>query len=98
MALAQHIDRRGVLDKLVGPTDANQGRGEVLFAEQFENSAAIAAHQDVVFQGDDDIGRTAKEFSGACINRLEETRIDDGTIKALLREFLSSITSQRLHV
>src|SRR3954464_1820370 len=98
MAAAQDVDRRGMFDKLIGPTDANYRGSEVLFAEELENSAAIAAGQNVIFQSDDDVGGTTKEFSGAGVNRLKKARIDDGAVEPFFREFLGSITRQLLHI
>lgn len=43
-------------DELVGPAEAEEGGGDVLFLEGFEEGCTEAAGEDVVFEGDDEFG------------------------------------------
>ena len=47
------------------------------------NSAAVAAHQHMVFQSHNYLSGSAKKLSSPGIQRLGETRVDNGYVKAL---------------
>src|SRR5438105_7446333 len=66
--------------------------------EQFENRAAIAAHERVVFQRHRDIRSAAKEFVRCRVEWLCETRVDDGTIAAFGGELLGGLARHFLQV
>ena len=87
-----------MLDELVGPADAHDRRRDMFVTEQFENRAAIAAHERVVFQRHRDIRSAAKEFVRCSVEWFCETRVDDGTIAAFGGELLGGFARQLLHV
>src|SRR4051794_2559805 len=70
MLLAQILDRRGVLDELVGPPDADDRRLDLLLAEYFQHTAAVATGQDMILHRDDQIRRPTEELRRALIQRL----------------------------
>src|SRR5260370_14396181 len=62
---AQVVHVGAVFDELIGPTDLNHGRSDAPFVEQLKDRAAVTAHEDVVFQGDNDLGGAAEELGDA---------------------------------
>ena len=64
---------RGMLDELIGPADSGHRGGNLLFAEQFQNAAAVAARQNVILERDHQVRRPAKNSvvpaSSGLVNR-----------------------------
>src|SRR5262245_26525691 len=87
-----------MLDELVGPSNAHDGRANLLVREMFEDGAAIATHQDMIFKRDNHIGAAAKEFVRARIDGLCKTWINDRAIETFLAKLLGGFAREALHI
>ena len=98
MLLAEVIDTRGVFDELVGPADADHRCVNPFLAEEFEHRTAVAAHEHVVFERDDDFRHVGELFGEFRVNRLGEARIDDGAVETFGGELSGGLLRDGLHV
>src|SRR4051812_2707429 len=87
-----------VLDKLVGPADADDRRVDHLGMEMLHDRAAKAIVQNMVLDRADDFDTTREEFQGAGIERLDPARIDQRYGDPLLLEFFRGFLSNLKHV
>ena len=85
-----------MFDKLVGPTDSQQGGADAFFDEQFANHATVAAREHVVFDGNDLVGSLGKIFSGRFVDGFGEPRIDQGAVE-ILAQFFGSLLRHGEH-
>lgn len=67
-----------VLDELVGPADADDGGRDAGGGEEFHHATAEAVHEDVVFEGADDLHFLRDLGDHGSIERLDPAGVDEG--------------------
>jgi len=87
-----------VFDELVRPADLKDGGGDALLVEQLQHRTAEAAHEDVVFEGDDHLGGAAKELEHAGVQGFDKSRVDEGDVVAFRQELVGGLAAQGHHV
>src|ERR1700744_432010 len=93
--LGAQLIHLAVVDETVRPSDAHDWRVYLQFAQSLENSAAESAHQDVIFECNDDADAARILRNQFPIERLNEAGIDDGRGKSLPAEFRSKLLGKR---
>src|SRR6266481_6337586 len=66
-----------VLDKLIGPTDANDRCVDHLRMQMLHHRAAETVVQNVIFNRADDLDAASEKFERARIHRFDPTWIDE---------------------
>ena len=67
-----------VLDESVWPADAFDGSVDAGGVEVFDDAAAEAVVEDVVFERADDAGAAGEAFDGGGVERFDPARVDEG--------------------
>ena len=67
-----------VLDESVWPADAFDWSVDAGGVEVFDDAAAEAVVEDVVFEGADDAGAAGEAFEGGGVERFDPARVDEG--------------------
>ncbi len=87
-----------MLDELIRPADADDGRRDTLVGEVFHDGAAEAVVEDVVFHGADDFAAAGEELNGGGIEGLDPAGVDDGGGVSLFFEFGGGLKGGLAHV
>src|ERR1051325_4042725 len=87
-----------MLDKLIRPPNLNHWSSNSFLIQQLEHCAAIAAHQNVVFERYRQVGGASKEFGRAGIQRLDKASIDQRNIVTIGGKLLGSFLRQTHHI
>src|SRR5204863_366873 len=81
-------DRDGaVLDKLIGPSDADHWSVDHLRMQMLHHRTSEAVVQNVIFDGADDFDAAREKFERAGIERLDPARIDECDGNTFLFQF-----------
>src|ERR1700722_5889807 len=76
-----------VIDETVRPSNAHDRRLYLQFAQSFEYRAAESAHQDVIFESNDDADAARVLGKQFAVQRLNKAGINDGCRKSLPAKF-----------
>ena len=79
-------DAGGVFNELIGPANALDRGGDSLGGVEIHDDAAVAAFQDVIFQGDDQISFFSVFLMAGFVDGFREAGVDDGDIETLVAE------------